>query len=84
MRRGLRVLIVAVVAIGTNIGLHAAFGWCGNSYWGKHKDQNGDCDHYRGHWNGYGGCGWNHGCADPWNTKPNNGTVDGVKDTVPR
>jgi hypothetical protein len=80
MKRGYRILIVALVAIGTNIG--AAFGWCGGNHWRNHRH----CAPGE-HKNGYHqhGCG-NHynGCADPWNAAPNNHPVDGVKDTVPK
>jgi hypothetical protein len=84
MRRGYRVLIVAIVAIGTNIGLHSAFGWCGNNHWRNHPGNENGCGNYRGHWNGHGGCGETNGAADPWNCAPKNNSVDGVKDTVPK
>ena len=84
MRRGYRALIVALVAIGTNFGLHAAFGCWGPGYWRNH----GHCgpgDFKNGYYNHHNGCNGNYnGCADPWNCAPKNNSVDGVKDTLPK
>ncbi len=84
MRRGYRAIIVALVAIGTNFGLYAAFGCRGQGYWknhggcGKGNDNNG-C------YNQHNGCSnYNNGYADPWNCAPKNNPVDGVKDTIPK
>ena len=69
MRKGYRILIVAVVAIGTNLGLHAAFGWCGHGHWRSHH----------GHYYHHHGCNENQGgCANPWGY----GNDQGVKDSI--
>ncbi len=61
MKRGIKILIVVVVALATNFGLHAAFGWGGH---------NRNCHHQNYH-HGYHHHGYDknhHGCANPWNT----------------
>ena len=81
MRRGIRFLIVAVVAIATNLGLHAAFGWCGKGYW--NNCGNGyyqGCGPNQGYWNN--GSGSSNGCANPWGCTPNDGSGGVSKDTI--
>lgn len=78
MRRGIRIFIVAIVALGTNFGLHAAFGWCRPNHWRGHHD------HYRHH-NGcdnHGNYNGNEGCANPWNCAPVNASTNDVRDTI--
>jgi len=72
MRRGIKILIVAIVALGTNFGLHAAFGWCRPSHWRGHHD------HYRNHndCNRDGNFKGNNGCVNPWNYTGENSNME--------
>ena len=67
MRRGIKVLIVAVVALGTNFGLHAAFGWCTPNHWRSHHDH-----HHHGHFNHSNDYNDHGSCAYPWNCAAGN------------
>ncbi len=70
MRRGVKILIVVVVAAATNFGLHAAFwGNCGNGQCGPNNYN------HHGYWN-QGGCNNQpNNCANPWGCNWNNSTT---------
>jgi hypothetical protein len=84
MKRGFRVLIVALVAIGTSAGLHAAFGWCGHGQWRNHhhgnRHQGCGPSYQDGHDHDYSGD--RGGCANPWNCGPKDGNVSTPKDSL--
>lgn len=74
MKRGMRILIVVVVATATNFGLHAAFGWGRPNHWRGHYD------HHRHH-HGCNHLDNNKGCANPWN-HTNDDSSKMVNDTL--
>jgi hypothetical protein len=67
MRSGIKILIVVIVAVATNFGLHAAF-------WGR--QHNGYCGPEKGGWYNQGGCYQSAGsCANPWGCNGSNSTT---------
>jgi hypothetical protein len=76
MKRGYKIALVAIIAIATNFGLHAAFGWggqahCGNHYPG-HGPQGGGCGPHQ-YYQHHQDCSGGHGnCANPYNHEQHN------------
>lgn len=69
MKRGYKIALVAVIAIATNFGLHAAFGWGGQAHCGNHypgHGPQGGYGHHRNHHCQDGSVGYGN-CANPYN-----------------
>lgn len=77
MKRRYKIAIVALVALATNFGLHAAFGWGGHHQ--HYRNHHGGCGHH-GYYQEHPGCSNNSTHADPLHCGRENN--EAVKDTI--
>lgn len=79
MKRGYKIAIVALVAIATNFGLHAAFGWGGHHpHWRNHQ---GGCGPH-GYYQHQNGCSNQTNVADPYGCTHQGEHSNEIKDTL--
>lgn len=86
MKRGYKIAIVALVAIATNFGLHAAFGWGGHhQHWRNHHGgcgpNGGGCGPH-GYYQNHHGCSNTNQVADPYGCSHHGEPSNEMKDTL--